>query len=399
MSRPLLALCGVGILCAAAAAQGTFPLERKAAEMSQMPALRMGIRFCGRQAGPTQGLKGVPPDAAKANMFFALRVSGGIRWAVSLPGEAPALLVDTDNDKDFSDEKPLTGNAEGSSIDFGTVDIALGNRGTVTVRLIGNAQKPGDAPRYMLTVPGAYRTGTVKLAGKSYALALLDNSMNGRYDDAFDVSVGQNGTDGLGLDLNANGTFDPPRGLAGPFEVMLLGKRLRIQDAFYSVAVAADGSSITLKRIEPGYGTLDFGRQAKQFMAYSDYGVTVGSTGADGTARLPAGKYSFLRIAMTKTDESGEAWQLTMSDPPEALKAVDIRKGGTTRVAIGPPLAAKVDIRQRGRQAYLGLLLKGRAGEQYVPGVTKAQRRLPPPQFTVLGEDGQEVYSGTFEYG
>ncbi|MFO8013813.1 MAG: hypothetical protein R6X20_10975 [Phycisphaerae bacterium] len=380
-------------------AGGTFALTRKTATAGEMPALRMGTRFCPRRSGPNQGLTGVPPDAAEADAFYTLHLDEGLRWAVCVPGDPPRLLVDTDNDKDFADETPITGEVQQTSIDYGTVDLALKDGGTATVRLMGNAMKPGDPPRYMLMMPGAYCTGTVTLAGKEYALAVIDGNMNGRFNDAFAGEVRYSDLDGLALDLNGNGTFDLPRGMEGPFETTPLGKRLRVGEAFYDVTPAPDGSQITLQPVEPGFGTVDVGTAEAALLAYSDYGIWQTTTSAEGTVRLPAGRYAVIRLAVKKKDASGQVWQLTMTEPPKTLQPLVVEQGKTLRVAVGPPLVAEVDVQQRNRQARLNLMLRGAAGERYVPGVQKGNRRTPPPTFEILGDDDKVLHTGKFEYG
>jgi hypothetical protein len=378
---------------------GTFALARKTAEKGEMPALRMGTRMSPRQNGPSQGLTGVPPDAAKADAFFTLHLGEGFRWAVSLPGTPPRLLVDTDNDKDLADETPITGQVQQNSIDYGTVDLALKDGGTTTVRLMGNAMKPGDPPRYMLVMPGAYCTGTVTLAGKDYPVAVIDGNINGRFNDAFAGKVSYSDLDGLALDLNGNGTFDLPRGMEGPFETMPLAKRLRVGETFYDVAVVPDGSEITLKPVDPGVGTLDLGTAEAGLFAYSDYGITSAKTSADGTVKLPAGRYAIFRLAMMQKDDTGQVWELRMTEPPKTLQPVEVRPGETHRAAIGPPLVAEVDVHQGGRMARLNLMLRGAAGERYVPGVQKGNQRTPPPTFEILGDDDKILHTGKFEYG
>jgi hypothetical protein len=389
----------VGLLCVAAGAQGTFTLQRKTAEMGQMPALRMGTRMSPRQSGPNQGLTGVPPDAAKADAFFTLHLGEGFRWAVSLPGTPPRLLVDTDGDKDLADETPLTGTVQQTSIDYGTVDLALKDGATTTVRLMGNAPKPGDPPRFMLMMPGAYCTGTVTLAGKDYALAVTDGNMNGRFNDAFAGKLSYSDLDGLAVDLNANGTFDLPRGMEGPFETTPLAAYVEVAGTFYKVAAEADGSKITFTPFEPGFGTLDLGMAGAQMGAFSDYGILQRTAGADGTFLLPAGRYAVIHLTATKKDQAGREWQLSMTEPPKNLQSLEVRQGETQRVAIGPPLAAEVDVQQRERLVRLNLMLKGAGGERYVPGVQKEQRRTLPPTFEIVGDDDKVLQTGTFEYG
>ena len=399
MRRSLLAACLVGAVCAAPAAQGTFPLQRKMPDPNAMPALTMGRRYVRAQEAPGQEPTGVPKAAAGSRGFFLLRIGDQSRWAAYVPGERPQLLVDTDGDGDLSDETPLPDKASGNTADFGTVSVTLKDGATSTVRLQGMGQKAGAPPRYLLLAPGDCRMGTVTLAGQSYAVALVDGNMNGRYNDAFDGTLNYRNLDGLGIDLNGDGTFAPPHGVEGPFEVTPLGTRVRVGEVFYHVTPAADGSSVTLEAVEPGVGTLDLGAPGATLLAYSDYGISPATAGPDGTVRLSAGRYAVLRLTLSKADPSDVVWQLTMTQPSASLESLEIRKGHTHRIPVGPPLVAEVDVQQSERLARLNLMLRGAAGERYVPGVRKGQRRTPPPSFEILGDDDKTLHTGKFEYG
>ncbi len=339
-----LALC---LAAATADAQGTFPLQRKPAEANQTPALRMGTQSCGAQPKPSVGLAGVPAAVADgAPCFFGVPVGEKPHWAVTVPGETPKLLVDTDGDNDFADETPLAGSASGTSIDFGTVTVTLGDSASATLRLMGRARKAGEPPRYLFVMPGVYCTGTVKLAGKTHAVALVDGNRNGRFNDAFAGTYDRRNLDGLGGDLDSSGTFDPVRGLEGPFEVMPLGTRLQVGEAFYTVSVAADGSSITLETVDPGYGTLELGSGVGGLLAYSDYGVYRAGSSDGGAVRLPVGRYAFLRLTLAKTDKAGESWQLNDDRAPESPPAHRDPPGTDAPRPDGPPAD-----RGRGRAA------------------------------------------------
>ena len=399
MRPALLAMLVLCLSSALAQGQGTFPLESKSADVTRMPALQMGMRYFPGQEAASQEPAGVPDAAAKTRGFFFLRLGDESRWAVYVPGDKPSLLVDTDGDRDLGDETPVEGKASGNAIDFGAVSVTLKNGASVGVQMRGVVRQTGAAPRYLLLTPGVYCTGTVKVAGKPLALAVIDGTMNGRFNDTFDGTSSRNNADRLAIDLNGDGTFALPRGTEGPFEVIPLAKYVELGKAFYHVTLEADGSAVTFEKAEPGYGTLDIGVAGATMMAFSDYGMVSATSSAQGTFRLPAGRYAIARLTLATTDDAGEAWQLTMTSPPKALASFEIPAGQTERVAIGPPLVAEVSLRQRDPQVYLGLSLKGQAGEVYVPGIMKGKRRLPPPTFTVLGEAGQTVYSGTFEYG
>jgi hypothetical protein len=393
----MFALCLVGLLGAAAGAQGTFPLRYEPASPAEMPFLQAGQRIIPAQQGRANEPAGVPEKAAGTRGFFFLRLGRLSRWAVYVPGSAPTLLVDTDGDRDLSDETPLPGKTTRNMTDFGSASVALKGGKQAGVRLTAYAREEGGPPVYLIIGPAGCCRGTVELGGKAYAVALVDRNLNGRFDDAFSGTFTL--SDSLAVDLDGNGTFDRPRATQRPLEVDMLAKRRRVGDAFYDISVAPDGTKAAFKRVEPGYGTLDLGVPGMAWEAYSDYGRCQGVTAEDGTVRLPAGRYQVIRLTLVKKDDAGTEWKLTMNGPPKALAPAVVGPDATARVALGEPLVAEVDARKRSATVELTLRLRGQAGERYAAGILKGRGRPLPPEFEILSEDDKVLETGKFEYG
>ena len=192
--RPvLLSVLLLAIFSAAASAQGTFLLKRQEAEMTSPMVQMAHVYATGVPQCPPQ-LKGVPDPTNQDNRYYRLPLGDGTRYGVILAageGEQPLrLLVDTDGDNDLSDETPLagthsppTGGNSQSAVTFPNATLTLGPGQTLTVRAWGATPDPKRPPQFLTLMTASYLTGTVKLGGKNYSLALVDGNMNGKFND------------------------------------------------------------------------------------------------------------------------------------------------------------------------------------------------------------------------
>lgn len=101
-----------------------------------------------------------------------------------------------------------------------------------------------------------------------------------------------------------------------------------------------------------------------------------------------------LRIsALTETDENGDKWTLEplSGQLSSAFKNSDKKPG--------PPLLVKADIRIKRRQASIGLIVEGQAGEKYVGGAKKNGNWQPAPKLKILDETGKQLDADQFKYG
>jgi len=93
------------------------------------------------------------------------------------------------------------------------------------------------------------------------------------------------------------------------------------------------------------------------------------------------------------TDPNGDTWQLDLlkGQPIDAIAAADIEPG--------QPLTVTTDVKIVGRTASIGLILRGRAGEQYVGGVKKNGQWQPPPAIRIIDSAERVLGADKFEYG
>jgi hypothetical protein len=115
---------------------------------------------------------------------------------------------------------------------------------------------------------------------------------------------------------------------------------------------------------------------------------------------IRAGTYKPERIVVRLTKASDQWWSiLCRNEPWGKLATINVAKGNTTALKLGPPLEMRTDVQRNNRTVSIGLTLVGQAGEHYSPQVLTHNGPLPEPTVKIVDESGQELASGKFEYG
>ncbi len=370
------------------------------------PTIYLGIQHHGTTTVRPPELREQPADAPKEPVYFIVQVGDkdihGITYRSISPGKQVKLYLDTDGDGLFSDEKEYIGTWLSifrltMTYLFGPVSTRHGDTLTKDGQFYAECS---DGERITFR-PAFYRLGQVELEGKSYQIALIDTDFDGKYNEYFVPPIGNSRDprcDVLAIDLDGNSKlrFGEP----GNSEIMPLGRLIKINEQYYSMDVAEDGSTIEFRKAKPQFGTLSLeGKQAKLAL-WSDATHQCVS-GSNGKWLLPTGKYSVVELELTEPDSEGNRWTFdTIKARAWAgeLGDFEIRPGETTSFQIGPPFQARTFMKDAGRNALVGFHLEGQAGELYVPGAKKNGVEVPVPQFKIISFAGQTVHSGQFEF-
>jgi hypothetical protein len=132
----------------------------------------------------------------------------------------------------------------------------------------------------------------------------------------------------------------------------------------------------------------------------SRWGSKVISVSTSEPVGIRTGTYKPERIVVRLTKTSEQWWSiLCRREPWGKLARIEVAKGNTTTLKLGPPLEIRTDAQHRNRTASIGLALVGQAGEHYSPEVLTHNGPLQAPAFTIVDESGQELATGKFEYG
>jgi len=112
------------------------------------------------------------------------------------------------------------------------------------------------------------------------------------------------------------------------------------------------------------------------------------------------GMYKPERIVVRLAKASDQWWSiLCRREPWGNLATINVSKGNTTGLKLGPPFVIHTDIQHGDRTVSVGLTLVGQAGEHYSPQVLTHTGPLPAPAISIVDESGQVLASGKFEYG
>jgi hypothetical protein len=103
--------------------------------------------------------------------------------------------------------------------------------------------------------------------------------------------------------------------------------------------------------------------------------------------------------------KGAEIWSIKSIGPFGKLQKIDIVEGATSEIDAGPPLTVKTVVYKaqstpQGKVVPVGLVILGKAGEQYAANTLKKGLSLAsPPQVQILDEKGTVLAQGNFEYG
>ncbi len=125
---------------------------------------------------------------------------------------------------------------------------------------------------------------------------------------------------------------------------------------------------------------------------------TISVSGSE-PVEISAGTYKPERIVLRKTKDADKWWSiLSRRGLWGKLATINIVKGKTTLLKLGPPLEMRTDIQRMGQNAAIGLSLIGRAGEHWSPQVL-TYNGPQTAKLKIIDEAGKVLAAGNFRYG
>lgn len=245
--------------------------------------------------------------------------------------------------------------------------------------------------QYLELESACYYLGQIRLGDKSYKVALIDNNGNGVFDDLSRLFWDG---DRLLIDLNGDGKF-PINAPDNP-EAFPLSKLLQVQDRYFKLDVAPDGSSLKVSVPDLKFGQVQSKGGAFQIVLGSADGV-LRVKSDEGRVNVPVGEYRLLQTLLTRKDDRGRRWELQSNAQGEG-PAVKVTAGGATELKLGGPLKAQVGSRVSGRNVSFSLQLTDAAGLA-VSSITVEGQRPAPPKLRIQRANGKAVGRYDFHYG
>jgi len=397
--RILLSVAVAAVLLVSPVAAQEFPLQyRGAADPLHGQLVRTATFWATMLKGKPDGITGEPSGLTKGAFYCSVRGASTSSFVMLLdPARVPGLYVDANGNGDLSDEQKISGTLASSrpgmlsgmsAAVFGPVSLPMPGGENAPVKFMVEVYDKG----LVLVYPAGAMVGQVRTEERTYAVALLDANLNGRYGD---VWQGKAGYDFLCVDASGNGRFESAEFLTG--EVFPLPRMIQLGTTYYNVAVAQDGSSLTIEKANPAFGGIDVGDVGARLVLLSGNG-SYGLSGNSGKWELPVGQYLVAYVGVNKSD--GAATWTVEGYAGSKPFTFDVAEGETTKVKLGPPFKVKIDVAKYQDAVSVGLSgLEGQAGELYSVAAKKNNITVAPPKVKVIGASGETLASSGFEYG
>ena len=349
-------------------------------------------------------LRETPPDVPSQPAYFKVRAGDkyihGVTYRSTRDSRFVKLLLDTNGDGLFSDEREYLGSWMRMiqitvTYYFGPVATQHGDVGIEAGSFVAQCSNG----QWLVFYPAIYREGQVLLDGKKYKIALVDNDFDGKYNRFFVPPAKgsrEPGSDAFAIDLDGDLEFNYRQPCES--ELMPLSRFVKVNDNYYSIEVAENGSTIEFRKATPRFGQIDFGGEQVSARLWSD--IAPQWIKGDGRSSVPAGRYGAVVLELAKKDSSGDKVVFAI-DKGGAGELADfkVRPGQVTSFQLGPPFQIKTSMERSGEKVFVSFSMQGRSGELYKPGATINGKEVPEPAFRIIDESGKVVHSGRFEYG
>ena len=301
------------------------------------------------------------------------------------------VYFDTTGNGRLDDKTPVgTTQRDQYSASFEPVRVLFkGEDGPITYHLIFRFMQYGEGEANLMSSSGGYYAGKVDIGGKKRQVELIDENVNGTFNDrAADMSD----CDGVAID-------------GDKFGERRLGKMLEVDGQFYLVEVARDGAFIKLQKAENvTLGQVRVPEAISEFVAFGENGHFTRKP-VKGEFTLPVGEYRIQSWKIDRKDARGAAWVLSAYGFNDSAQ-FGVAVGKPASLEIGEPMRAALqiekpmagpDMRVPTNQLGFNLRFEGRYGESLQ--IMKGDQRPPGPRLTLTSLDGTYRHTNTFEFG
>jgi len=334
----------------------------------------------------------------EAGAFFgcwsnALEKTSG-RWfcldRVAKRGLCDRLFFDCNGNGRLDDETPakVTRREEREAF-FEPVKLVFkGEDGPISYHLICRFYQFQKQRAELLIGAGGWYEGNVNLAGKKRRVQLVDNTVNGVFNDR-----GRNPyeCDRLFI-LSEKEDRKPGRREFARY----LGKYLEVDGQLLEIEVASDGAFLKVRKAEGvKFGTVRVPETISEFEAFGENGDFVRKP-EKGQFSLPAGEYRVNDWTIARKDDKGGNWTLSAGG---FTKAADftVTPESPVELPIGEPVRAFLQANATKRGVAFSLRLLGPLGESV--SIMRGSYRPRAPRLQVASLKSSFRSTNTFEYG
>lgn len=258
--------------------------------------------------------------------------------------------------------------------------VFKGEDGPISYHLICQFYQFDKDRAQLLVGSGGWYEGSVELAAKKRRVQLVDNTVNGVFND---TSTTPSDSDLL-IVLGDKGVS------------RYLGKYLEVDGQLLQIEVARDGAFLKAQKAEGvQFGKVRVPETISEFVAFGKNGHFVRKP-EKGELSLPGGDYRVNSWTINRKDDKGAAWKLSGSS---FTKAGDftVEAEAPVELAVGEPVRAVVQATEAKSDVSFGLRLLGPLGETV--DIMRGNERPRAPRIHVANLTGTFRSTNTFEYG
>jgi hypothetical protein len=301
------------------------------------------------------------------------------------------VYFDTTGNGRLDDKTPVgTWRSDQYSAFFEPVKVVFkGEDGPITYHLVLRFMQYDVGNANLMCSSGGYYAGKVDVGGKKRRIELIDENVNGTFNDrAADM--------GACDCVRVEGDTTSPR---------YLGKMLELDGQFYLAEVARDGAFIKLQKAEDVVlGPVRVPEAITEFVAFGENGHFVRKP-AKGEFTLPAGQYRIQQWKIDRKDAKGASWELNGNNFNDSAR-FEVAAAKPVSLEVGEPMRAVMQIqepstrpgaRESTKQVLFSLRFQGRYGEML--DITQGGQRPHGPRLTLTSLDGAYRYTNSFEFG
>jgi hypothetical protein len=297
-------------------------------------------------------------------------------------GPCDRLFIDSNGNGRLDDETPLKATRRDEYMsNFEPVRLAFkGEDGPLTYHLICHFYQFGTNRAQLLTGSGCVYEGKVNLAGKKRLLQLVDNTVNGVFND---ISPNPYDSDRVVIDGQDGSS-------------RYLGRLLEVDNQLFRVEVAADGACIKAQLAQNVVlGAVRFPETISEFTAVGTNGHFVRKP-VKGETTLPVGAYRVHAWSIDRKDSNGGSWQLSGSSFSE-FSTFTVTAAQPVALDIGEPVRTALQATQNKGEFSFSLRLYGSLGESIQ--IMRGKEQAPAPQLQIASVAGALRTTNNFQYG
>ena len=207
--------------------------------------------------------------------------------------------------------------------------VFKGEDGPITYHLVLRFMQYDGGQMNLLASSGGYYAGKVDIGGKKRQIELIDENVNGTFNDR-------------GAEMGDSDCVTIEGDKVGQ---RYLGKLLEVDGQFYQIEVARDGAFLKLQKAENVVlGQVRVPETISEFVAFGENGHFVRQP-AKGEFTLPAGNYRIQEWKINRKDDKGAAWELSAYNFNDSAR-FEVAADKPASLEVGEPMRASMEVQE-----------------------------------------------------